>query len=752
MAQALLPMIPAGATPLTEVLSVVREGGQWTYFCGVEPVYGHPEADLASFRMFTAQLIHLGQCRPVDIIRTFGVSKNSVLRSVAKYEAGGSGSFFRRRAGRGATVLTPAVTLRAEALLAAGRTCREVAVELGVKADTLRKAIAQGRVQAPPEREASSAPVVVRQPATDKSARSEADAAEGERMGVACTRPVERVLAAVGQLPEGAPTRFEPCRDVTYGGVLCALPALSANGLFEHLQVLPELSGYYRTVPVIHLLANLALCRLKAVEQLQFERPGELGKLVGLDRIPEVRCLRKKLGELSQENAPAQWAAALSDHWLRQDPDLAGALYVDGHVRLYHGKLTQLPARYVARQRLCLRGTTDYWVNDALGQPFFSVERPIDQGLLEALRSEIMPRLLAEVPGQPSDEELAANPSRSRFVVVFDREGYSPAFFRELWEKHRIASLTYHKHPHGEWAEHEFRETEVRLPGGETVTLPLAERGTWVGSRQEGLWMRELRKLADSGHQVSLITTAFDALGAENAGLLFSRWSQENFFAYMREHFAIDALNEYGTELIPGTNKPVVNPTWRALDRQQRSVTSKLTQRQARFAALTLHPEAEDRAVAKWERAKAALVEEIQQLEHELETLKEQKQSTPSHLNWEELPDDQKCQRLAPSRKRLLDTVKLIAYRAETALARIVREHMTHEDEARALLRELFRADADLEPDPTAHTLTIRVHSFATPRSNRTIQHLLDCLNETEFTYPGTTLQLRYTLAASNPK
>ena len=99
------------------------------------------------------------------------------------------------------------------------------------------------------------------------------------------------------------------------------------------------------------------------------------------------------------------------------------------------------------------------------------------------------------------------------------------------------------------------------------------------------------------------------------------------------------------------------------------------------------------------------------------------------------------------------DQGRVIAcFAAEAALARIVRAHMTHEDEARALLRELFRADADLEPDPTAHTLTIRVHSFATPRSNRTIQHLLDCLNETEFTYPGTTLQLRYTLAASNPK
>ena len=90
-----------------------------------------------------------------------------------------------------------------------------------------------------------------------------------------------------------------------------------------------------------------------------------------------------------------------------------------------------------------------------------------------------------------------------------------------------------------------------------------------------------------------------------------------------------------------------------------------------------------------------------------------------------------------------------MAYRAETALARIVCETLAHEHEARALLRELFRADADLDPDPETHTLTVRVHSFANPRSNRTIQHLLDCLNETQFTYPGTTLRLRYTLADS---
>ena len=119
------------------------------------------------------------------------------------------------------------------------------------------------------------------------------------------------------------------------------------------------------------------------------------------------------------------------------------ALYVDGHVRLYHGSQTSLPKRYVSRQRLCLRGTTDYWVNDALGQPFFVVERPIDHGLLEALRSDIVPRLLKDVPGQPTVEESKADRYRARFVILFDREGYSPEFFKEMWQNppHRLHHL-----------------------------------------------------------------------------------------------------------------------------------------------------------------------------------------------------------------------------------------------------------------------------------------------------------------------
>jgi hypothetical protein len=662
-------------------------------------------------------------------------------------------AFYTPRATRRASVMTPEITAQAQQFLRMGWSRGEVAERLNLKLDTLRKAIQQGRLIEPGslkrERPASEeSPTPQPTTTTDRSARAIADAAA--EMGTACTRPDERVLAAFGLL-DGAPTRFESCRDVSFGGVLCALPALAENGLFRHIHdCLAQLRGYYSMLHVLVLLAYMALCRIKTVEQLQYQPPGELGKLSGLDRVPEVRCLRRKLAALSIDDGPSKWAGLLSQDWLKAAPDLAGALYVDGHVRLYHGSQTALPKRYVSRQRLCLRGTTDYWVNDVLGQPFFAVERPIDHGLLEALRSDIVPRLLKDVPGQPTAAELEADRYRARFAILFDREGYSPEFFKEMWQTHRIACITYHKYPKDDWPAGEFAEIETTLPGGEQVSLPLAERGSWIGDRKRGLWVREVRKLTQSGHQVSLISTAFGGSAVRDAVGLFSRWSQENFFGYMMEHFAIDLLNEYRTEEIPETKRPVVNPRWRELDRQKRAVKSKLTHRQARFAALTLHPESDEAARTKWEKQKVELVEAIEQLDHEMAEINSQLKTTPSHLEWDKLPEAEKFHRLAPSRKQLVDTVKMIAYRAETAMASIVRESLARTDDARSLLRDLFRSEADLLPDLEQEKLRVSVHPMSNPRSNRVIAHLLDHLNATEFKYPGTNLQLVYSLAGES--
>ena len=748
--QALLPLIADGATRISGSISVAREAGQWIYFCGVQPVFQHAEDDHRSFRMFTAQLVCQGSCRLKDIVRAFGVSKNSVIRGVNKYRASGVAAFYTPRPKRGPSVITPEVAAQAQQLLLVGSSLREVAQELGLKCDTLRKAIQQGRLikpspdqpeESPPEDSPTAQPLA----ANDKSTRAVEDALAV--MGTACTRPDERVLAAFGFL-NGASTRFEACRDVAFGGVLCALPALAENGLFRHIHdCLAQLCGYYSTLHVIVLLAHMALCRIRTVEQLQYQPPGELGKLLGLDRVPEVRCLRYKLAALCIDDGPEKWAGLLSRDWLEATPELAGSLYVDGHVRLYHGSLTALPKRYVARQRLCLRGTTDYWVNDVLGQPFFAVSRPIDHGLLEALKNDIVPRLLQEVPGQPTAAELAADRHRARFVILFDREGYSPEFFKAMWQTHRIACITYHKFPKDDWPTSEFAEIDTTLPGGERVSLKLAERGTWIGTKKNGLWVREVRKLTTSGHQVSLISTAYSESAHEDCARLFSRWSQENFFHYMMEHFAIDLLNEYGTEEIPETKRPVVNPRWRELDSQKRSVKSKLTQRRARFAALTMHPESDESALAQWEKRKAELVEEIEQIEHELMDIDNQLKATPGHLDWDKLPENEKFQRLAPSRKQLVDTVKMIAYRAETALASIVREELARIDDARSLLRDLFCSEADLTPDLDRQVLQVQIHPMSNPRANRAIAHLLEHLNAAEFRYPGTSLRLVYSIA-----
>ena len=767
MAQMQLPLIPAGAKAINNMWSVVNEGGKWTYFCGIAPVFSHAWDDGRSFRMFTAQMVCCGACKQSEILKAFGGSKSTLSRSAAKYESGGADAFFAPRNVRGGSVITADVKARVEELFAQGKEPREVAEELSVKYDTLRKAINQGRVARPlsaakpeanasdkstrskPEANASdkSTRSKAEANASDKSTRSKADAVS--EMGLACTRPVERIAAAFGLLPGGAQAKFECCHDVTFGGVLCALPALLANGLLRHVDdCFKTLTGYYTSLQVLILLGNMALCRVKTVEQLQYHCPGELGKLMGLDRVPEVRCLRKKLAALSEGDAPQKWARLLSRDWMESCPELAGTLYVDGHVRVYHGGKTALPKRFVSRERLCLRGTTDYWVNDALGQPFFFVTRPVDKGMLEALRTDIVPRLLKDVPGQPSQEELDKDPYRERFTIVFDREGYSPAFFKEMWDNYRIACITYHKFPKDKWPEDTFAETRVDMPNGEQLIMKLSEMGTWIGSQKDGLWVREVRRLCKDGHQTSLISSAKGASAVRDAARIFARWAQENFFAYMGKHFAIDLLSEYGTEDLPGKQE-VINPTWRELDRQRRKLTSKLTNRRAKFANLELHPElGDDKRIAKWEKSKAALVEEIEALENELEKIKQLTAETPKKLYWDDLPNEHKFQQLKPSRKVLMDTVKMIAYRAETAMVNIVRERLARHDDARALIRDLCTTEADILPDEDAGTVTIQIHSMANARSNSAIQHLLEHLNDAAINYPGTSFRLAYRMVA----
>jgi hypothetical protein len=171
-------------------------------------------------------------------------------------------------------------------------------------------------------------------------------------MGYGTTRSLERVAAAMGEL-DSAPVRFEAAADITEGGVLLALPALLALGLLRYTPDFYKLpKGYYGIDSIFLLLAMMALARLTSIEQLRYVAPGEWGDLLGLDRVPEVRCLRSKLALLSgQEGQAAKWNTELAKDWMGELPGGEMLFYIDGHVRVYHSRISD-------RTAPALRGAT----------------------------------------------------------------------------------------------------------------------------------------------------------------------------------------------------------------------------------------------------------------------------------------------------------------------------------------------------------------------------------------------------------
>ena len=559
-------------------------------------------------------------------------------------------------------------------------------------------------------------------------------------LGIATGRTEERVLASVGKLSEAA-LRFEPCDDVPGAGVLCALPALLAVGLLRGVrEFFSWPKGYYPLESVFVALAFLALARVRSLEALRYEPPGEWGKLLGLDRIPEVRTLRAKIAQLCQPvEAPARWGNQLAQEWMAANATGAGFYYVDGHVRVYHGELALRPRAYVAREQLCLRASLDYWVNAMDGQPFFVITQDLNERLIQTLQTQIIPRLRAEAPHQPSDQELAANPWRHRFVVVFDREGYSPKFFKDLLQE-RIAIISYAKRCKAteDWAAEEFSQRTVRLINGEEVTFWMAERGVCLSN---GLWVREVRHRDERGHQTAILSTDFVDSLEKVAAALFARWCQENFFRYMMEHYALDRFVTYGAEPIPETSL-VVNPKRRSLENQIRQERTHLRQEQAQLAAKTCPAQAAQNQVATFEKQQGQLLDSIRQRETVLVQLKQQRATTPKKVPLKDLPEAQRFTRLPVASKHFVDTIKMIAYRAETALAGLVSEKLRRPEDVRSLVREVLQSSANLIPDESKQTLTIEVHPLANHAHNAVLKHLCAQLTQTETTYPRTNLRL----------
>lgn len=532
-------------------------------------------------------------------------------------------------------------------------------------------------------------------------------------------------------------------------GVLFLLPALLSQGLLKTKEVyhIPD-THYYGLETVVLTLAFMALARIKNPEQLKQCKPGEIGKIIGLDRIPEVRCLREKINLLTTQNQAKELNRLLIDHWYNQPSEQASFLYIDGHVRIYYGHKANLPSKFISRQKLCLSATTEFWVNDAKGLPVMMVTGELTEKLQRAIEEYIIPELQKTVllpSAQHSEEEKKLPPV---CTLVFDREAYEPAFFERLYKTHRIAVITYRKNVKDVWEEESFKSIPVQVLD-QTITMQLCERKTVLS----GVEVREIRRLTESGHQTALITTNMVLSTEVAAGRMFGRWSQENFFRYMVMDYDFDKMIEFGIEAID-ENREVVNPEYRKMSHRLKKEKEKTGRLKAKLYPLTeqaLELSLEDMPLPQLESKQMILLEKIERQQLIEQQLTTQRSLIQQRIRLKEMPGQTRYNKLKQESKVLMNVLKMICYRAETAIANELSAFLVNaKEEKRMLVKQIIQNNADIIPDYLNNTLTVILHSLSAPRFNKAAAKLAETLNQTETIFPGTNLMLRFKTTATS--
>ena len=755
---------PTDATEIGKTGYAFRtEDGLTTYFTSIHPIDCHLENDKASRLIRIAKFARQG-IRHKELEKAFGVSRTTVHRAQSKLIRMGEAAFYAPMPVRGGTVFVGKIKQEADRMLASGMSGAAVARELGLSRATVsynrrKGVIGQGvpsNMKTPSkaktrEAENSDAPASdeavadVEDSALCRSARDRRDRAAP--MGRAARDHAGRIAASVGAMGEVQPSFEEPLSAVTCGGVLTALPALLKEGLLDRAGAFLSLPrGYYGLTSILLLLAFLFMARVRNPEALRHEAPGEWGAILGLDRCPEAKTLRRKIRLLaSDEQQVRNWQSALAQDWIAEIEETVATLSVDGHVKVYTGRKGRLPKHFVSRQKLCLPASTSYWVNMLGGAPLLCLHESLDPGMVRALERGVLPALeRLGLLGLDAPDLQAEPQARPAVRLVFDREGWSPALFARL-ARRGVSVITWHKGFKGEgWPEDEFRTVQVPVhgPGGTgSHGLRLCEKPVQL---KDGLKVRQIRRLLDSGRQVAIVTTDFCIPMEQIAGALFSRWAQENYFKYMREEFALDHLPVHGVaDLDPDAR--VVNPARRELDRQLRNLRQRLGQLRNRVADL-LRGTPSEAAI----HSAARLQGDIEQLDTEHEALKLQRQDLSSHLMVSELSEEQMLDALPCGEKLLLDILRMIAYRAETRMMPAVAEAQGSKRRPRRALAELFQSEADIIPDAKNGVLRVRILGTASNAGDAAIAGLLDELNSTRTHFPGTDMRMVYELPTSD--
>ena len=701
-------------TPSCEVVGSLTEGG--VVFCHGEPVWTWLPGDDAGYRMAAVQLVTTKTASAVSVGSGFGVNELTVRRWRADYlEKGTAGLVPGKRGPKGPSKIDESLRARIVALSDQGVTGVDIASQVGLSRSSVVMVL----------RDRTATPAEV-------DDRREVDGGEGVVGGlVPLARPVdrceERRAARAGLLAGAAPVICEGA-GLPLAGALVVLPALEVTGLLDIFDDVygRDRAAFYSARALVLSLVFAALLGEPRVEGFTRLNPTDVGRLIGLDRAPEPKTFRARIAELAAQDRSGALIEALARTHIAAHRDATGIFYVDGHVRAYHGT-ADIPKRHVARIRLAMPAEEDVWVTDGNGDGLLVWQADPGSSLVGALAHAV-------------DELRGMVGPTARPTIAFDRGGWSPALFATLTDdEHRFDILTYRKgkttfEPRSAFTTHTFTDN-----AGVDHDYLLADRNVrirWVDKNKKRRLFacRQITRLDPAtGHQTQIITSRTDPDPALIAHAMFSRWRQENFFRYMRAHYGLDALDAYDT-VGDNPERLVTNPARKQADKQVAAARAELTAAQA----------TEGRTAFNGGRSRAdqkELAAAYTAAQAHIDQLATTARNTPAKIRIGDIRPD--AARLDPERKRIHDAVRTATYNAESALARTLTTHYRRgNDEARSLIHEIAHTAADMQI--TGTELHIRIHPLSAPRRTRALQALCHDLNQTDTTYPGTNLTLRY--------
>jgi len=739
---------PSGALIINSRCLVRTQDGHRVVVVSGVVLAQYTVGDLMAEAHAMVSLVEQGWANQNDVARAFGLSARTLRRWQRHFDAGGL-SALGRPGGypKGQPRLATGRLRLVRRLKAEGRSNREIAHRTGVCEKAVRRLLvrlgwkATGARQEPlPAMEdadpnlsafSSQAPELpTGSSTTGADPNLSAFCSEEEPPSVSldsdpARRSVDRALARLGLLADAAPW-FRPGRAIPRAGVLLAVPALVDSGVFA---VAREVYGslgpaFYGLRTTMLTLLLMALLRVKRPEALKEHAPPELGRLIGLDRAPEVKTLRRKLGELAAFGRAVAFGRELARRRVASRGQALGFLYLDGHVRVYHGKRT-LPKAHVARMRLSMPATTDYWINDRDGDPLFVVTAEANAGL-----AHMLPEVLVEVRHLVGER---------RVTVVFDRGGYSPKLFARLISD-GFDILTYRKGKFRTPPGRCFRNHTAVL-NGRHVTYRLADQGVRIGAVR----LRQVTRLTEDGHATPILTSRRDLPAIEVAYRMFERWRQENFFKYLREEYALDALVDYGVEPADPARE-VPNPRWNVLDAQLREARAEMNRLAAQYGVEALvNLETHRPTMRGFKISEARLGRGVWRAVSRVVDLEKRRARVPRRVPVGQVVDGEVI-KLTTERKHLTSVLKMLAYQAESDLLHHLTPHYRRAaQEGRTLVQTALASAADIEVTDTQ--LRVTLIPLSSPHRTRAVAALCEELNRAETRFPGTRLLLRYAIA-----